>query len=120
MKRRRFLSATAALIFAAAAVGESVAHAFLERANPPVGGTVSAPAEIRLWFSEPLEPRFLRMQLANAAGQRIATGQAAIVGGNQLVVRVPRLGPGIYRVSWKIVSVDTHKTEGSFTFEVIR
>lgn len=120
MKRRRFLAAVAALIFTAAAAGEGAAHAFLERASPAVGGAVSAPSEIRLWFTEPIEPRFSRMQLANAAGQRIATSPPAVVDGNQLVLRVPRLGPGIYRVSWKIVSVDTHKTEGAFTFEVIR
>lgn len=115
---RRLLASAATLIIAAAAAGESGAHAFLERASPAVGSTVAAPSEIRLWFTESIEPRFSRMQLANASGQRIATAAAAVVGGSQLVLRVPRLRPGRYRVTWKVISVDTHQTEGSFTFEV--
>jgi methionine-rich copper-binding protein CopC len=31
---------------------------------------------------------------------------------------VSSLAPGIYRVVWRVVSVDTHVTEGDFTFEV--
>jgi methionine-rich copper-binding protein CopC len=33
-------------------------------------------------------------------------------------LRVPRLGPGRYRVTWHIVTVDTHPTEDAFEFEV--
>jgi methionine-rich copper-binding protein CopC len=28
------------------------------------------------------------------------------------------LAPGQYNVRWRVLSVDTHKTEGSFGFEV--
>jgi hypothetical protein len=28
------------------------------------------------------------------------------------------LTPGTYRVSWRVVSVDTHPTEGNFTFTI--
>jgi methionine-rich copper-binding protein CopC len=28
------------------------------------------------------------------------------------------LSPGTYRVHWHVLSVDTHKTEGSFSFRV--
>jgi hypothetical protein len=27
-------------------------------------------------------------------------------------------GPGTYRVNWHVLSVDTHTTEGNFTFTV--
>jgi methionine-rich copper-binding protein CopC len=35
-------------------------------------------------------------------------------------VQVPLnpLGPGTYRVKWRVLSVDTHVTEGDFTFRV--
>jgi methionine-rich copper-binding protein CopC len=33
-------------------------------------------------------------------------------------VSVPKLAAGRYRVAWRAVSVDTHVTEGDFTFEV--
>jgi len=31
---------------------------------------------------------------------------------------VPPLAPGRYRVKWHVLSVDTHVTEGDFTFTV--
>jgi methionine-rich copper-binding protein CopC len=36
------------------------------------------------------------------------------------VVHVPlkAIRPGTYRVTWRVLSVDTHTTEGSFTFKV--
>jgi len=37
----------------------------------------------------------------------------------RLVAAVPSaLAPGVYKVSWRVVSVDTHSTEGDYTFEV--
>jgi methionine-rich copper-binding protein CopC len=97
------------------------AHAFLDRAIPPVGGTVSvSPAEIRLFFSEAIEPRFSVIALASAGGRSIETGPAVVdaTDHTQLVLAVPLLTPGRYKVSWHIVSIDTHPTEGNFTFEI--
>jgi methionine-rich copper-binding protein CopC len=37
-----------------------------------------------------------------------------------LRVSLPPLEPGRYRVTWRVLSVDTHVTEGDFTFEVAR
>lgn len=92
------------------------AHATLERASPPVGASVAgSPGEVRLWFSEALEPRFSGAEVTGPSGR---VGGRATASGNQLVIGVPRLAPGSYRVHWHVLSVDTHKTEGSFTFEV--
>jgi methionine-rich copper-binding protein CopC len=33
-------------------------------------------------------------------------------------VPLKALRPGTYRVSWHAVSIDTHRTEGAFTFTV--
>jgi methionine-rich copper-binding protein CopC len=111
--RKLFVLVLLAAMFIAV---EAAAHAYLERSSPAAGAAGKAPAEIRLWFSERLEPRFSRARLAAADGSAIAA--SATVSGKQIVLRVPRLAPGTYRVTWSIVSVDTHKTEGSFSFEV--
>jgi len=37
-----------------------------------------------------------------------------------LHVSLPRLGAGTYKVVWRVVSVDTHVTNGNFTFRVVR
>ena len=36
-----------------------------------------------------------------------------------LQVSLPKLAPGQYRVVWRALSVDTHVTEGDFTFDVV-
>jgi copper resistance protein C len=100
---------------------DASAHAFLDRAVPSIGGTVpTAPKEIRLTFTEGVEPRFSGIELTTSDGRAIATGPAVLDPGDdkQLVLAVPPLAPGRYRVSWHVVSVDTHRTEGDYTFTV--
>jgi methionine-rich copper-binding protein CopC len=93
------------------------AHAFLDHANPRVGSTVrTAPHEVTLWFSQKLEPSFSSAQVRDASGARVDQGARAE--GMQIHVSVKPLPPGTYRVRWKVLSVDTHTTEGSFTFRV--
>jgi methionine-rich copper-binding protein CopC len=62
----------------------------------------------------------LGIELATSDGRSIAIGPAATAPGHdkQLVLVVPPLAPGRYRVSWHVVSVDTHRTEGEYTFTV--
>ena len=48
------LAIAGAFVFAAS---QAFAHAHLEKATPPVGGTVSPPTELRLEFSEGVEPK---------------------------------------------------------------
>ncbi|MEJ1978863.1 MAG: copper resistance protein CopC [Acetobacteraceae bacterium] len=35
-----------------------------------------------------------------------------------LVLGLPALPPGLYKVIWHATSVDTHRTEGSYSFTV--
>lgn len=97
---------------------QAYAHAFLDHASPLVGSTVrAAPREVVLWFTETIEPAFSRVTVQNASGARVDRGKAR-ASGNQLRVSLGALGPGTYRVVWRVVSVDTHATEGDFTFRV--
>ncbi len=95
------------------------AHAFLDHASPLVGSTVSAPPrQVRLWFTQALEPRFSAAQLRSSGGAVLATAHVDPGDPRQLVIPAPALAPGKYKVDWKVLSVDTHRTEGSFAFEV--
>jgi methionine-rich copper-binding protein CopC len=99
----------------------ALSHAFLSEAVPLVGGTVPAPPkEIRLTFTEAIEPSFSGIDLTTGDGRAIATGPAVVDPGNdrQLVLALPTLVPGRYRVRWHVVSVDTHRTEGEYSFTV--
>jgi len=105
------------LISAGAAWG----HAFLERAEPRVGSTVrTAPSQVRVWFTENLEPAFSTLEVWNQDGKRVDGGTAAVSPASPTMLQVPikALGPGTYRVKWRVLSVDTHVTEGAFTFRV--
>src|SRR5438132_820682 len=118
---RRFLLHFVAMVAIGMAAMTALAHAFLDQAVPPVDGTVaSSPKEIRLTFSEGVEPRFSGIELATSDGRAIATGPATPDPGDnkQLVLALPPLAPGRYKVSWHVVSVDTHRTEGAYTFAV--
>jgi methionine-rich copper-binding protein CopC len=98
------------------------AHAFLEHSDPPVGGKVhSAPATVRIWFTEAIEPRFSSIQVFDATGKRVNKKDTHSDPSNRslLEVSLPRLGPGSYKVVWCVISVDTHRTNGDFTFQIL-
>jgi len=100
------------------ATGEATAHASLDRAEPRVGNTVAAaPREVTLWFTQKLEPAFSTITVTNPAGQRVDTGKPR-VNGNQMAVSLRAAGAGTYRVNWRVLSVDTHTTDGNFSFQV--
>lgn len=94
------------------------AHARLDRAEPAVGSTVqSPPKEIVLTFTENLESAFSSIQVVNARGESMNAGKAS-ASGNRMRVPVKALAPGRYTVKWRVLSVDTHRTDGTFSFEV--
>jgi methionine-rich copper-binding protein CopC len=98
------------------------AHAFLDHASPAVGSAVpAAPPAVTLWFTQDLEPAFSSVTVTNQAGQRVDLGNVQVPQGApaQLQVGVRPLAAGTYTVSWHVVSVDTHPTQGSFTFEIL-
>jgi methionine-rich copper-binding protein CopC len=97
---------------------EARAHAFLDHAEPRVGNTVaSAPHEVTLYFTQKLEPAFSTITVTNAAGQRVDSGKTR-VSGSQMSVSLKAGGSGTYHVNWRVLSVDTHTTDGNFTFQV--
>ena len=118
--RTNILKASAALAFALAAT-QAFAHAQLEKATPPVGGTVASASEIRLEFSEGVEPRFTGLTLTGPGGASVPLGTPKVEAGDQKVLIVPiakALAAGDYTVRWHAVSVDTHHTQGTFSFTV--
>ena len=111
------------LLAVACALGVSSAgaHAFLDHAMPAVGSAVhGSPAQLKLWFTQRLEPAFSTVQVFDRGGKRVDKGDPQVdqADATRLVVSLPQLAPGTYRVTWRVLSVDTHVTEGDFTFDV--
>ena len=113
-----------ALVAGAVAIGTvsgAQSHAFLDHASPAVGSSVpTAPALVTLWFTQDLEPAFSEVTVTNEGGQRVDLGNARVPPGSpaELQIGLKPLPRGTYLVSWYVVSVDTHPTEGTFIFEV--
>jgi methionine-rich copper-binding protein CopC len=109
----------AALI--AASPSAALAHAMLDHAMPPVGSSqATAPREVVLTFTEDLEPAFSTIEVRSESGASVSSGKAQVDGKQRTQLRVPLkpLGPGSYKVVWRVLSVDTHRTQGDFTFRV--
>jgi len=104
-----------------AGIGAAHPHAFLDHASPAVGSTVHAPpAEVRIQFTEELEPAFSTAHVEDAAGATVSASEARVDEGarNILIVPLNPLGAGRYKVIWRVLSVDTHVTNGEFRFTV--
>jgi copper resistance protein C len=100
----------------------SWAHAFVDHAEPPVGSQIhSAPIEVKIWFTEKLEPALSKIQVFDISGQEVDKRDVKVDQSNAtlMTVSLPALKPGKYKVVWRAVSVDTHVTTGNFMFELV-
>ena len=110
--------ALAVLLIAPAAVR---AHAFLDHSDPAVGSTLSTPpAVMHLWFTQELEPAFSSVTVTDKSGATVNDGPATVDPSNrsEFDVKLKPLTAGTYKVKWHALSVDTHTTEGDYTFSV--
>lgn len=97
------------------------AHAFLDHAIPAVGSSLQrVPAIVSLWFTQELEPAFSTVSVVDQSGARVDAADAAVDAKDATLLHasLQPLPPGTYKVIWRVVSVDTHATEGTFTFRV--
>jgi copper resistance protein C len=96
----------------------ALAHASLDRASPVVGSTVAtAPKEVVLFFTGKIEPAFSSIEVRNDKGAAVQAGKAS-ASGTQMRVPLKPLPAGSYKVIWQVLSVDSHRTQGDFTFRV--
>jgi hypothetical protein len=107
--------------FALAPLTNAQAHAFLDHTAPRVGAVVkAAPAALRLTFTQAVEVPFCRVSVTGPPG----FGGAGAVHSTPsqpatltVDLRSPA-PPGAYVVHWRVLSVDTHVTEGDFSYQV--
>ena len=97
------------------------AHAFPLRSDPRVGSTVQAtPPKVTIWFDSEIEGAFSKIEVYDSAQKRVDKDDPQVDPSTRtrLDVTVPPLPAGKYEVRWTVLSVDTHVTEGKFTFTV--
>ncbi|MDR6915783.1 methionine-rich copper-binding protein CopC [Pseudomonas sp. 3296] len=111
---------TTALLGSLLAASSAWAHAHLKGQTPAADSTVSAPAELRLEFSEGVEATFTKVTLTKD-GAAVPVKSLATEGSDKKTLVVTPAAPltaGTYKVEWHAVSVDTHKSEGAYSFKV--
>ena len=109
------------VVIALVSIGRTAAaHSFPEQEDPSAGATVPAtPAQVTIKYDAPIEKLFDSLQVLDAAGQDKAAGAPqGSADGHELSVPVAPLSPGEYTVKWRVVGIDTHHTEGSYSFSV--
>jgi methionine-rich copper-binding protein CopC len=111
------------LLIFVASLATLEAHAFLERADPAVGSSVQmSPSEVRIRFTENIEPAVSSIQVFDASGKEVDKRDLRLDRSDHALLHISLspLGVGTYKVAWRVVSVDTHVTNGNFTFRVVR
>ncbi|HVW70050.1 MAG TPA: copper resistance CopC family protein [Steroidobacteraceae bacterium] len=94
-----------------------LAHAHLKTAVPADGATVNAaPPQVVLNFSEPAHLTACWLQKEDGPKQKIA--DLPTTPSARITVPLPRLEPGVYVLSWRVVGDDTHIVPGRIRFTV--
>ena len=96
-------------------------HAILQRTEPLIESKLKrSPDEVKLYFTERLEPRYSSLRVLNAEGQQVDRRDSRVDRANPALLRatLPALPAGIYTVLWRVLSIDADVTEGSFTFRI--
>lgn len=118
---RHTLATALAVIAIVAYQSFAHSHTFPIRSEPRVGWTIATPpSKVTIWFDGELEPAFSAITVYNSAKQRVDKGDSHVrpADASVLEVDLAPLGPGTYRVYWKVLAKDTHVTEGDFSFVV--
>ena len=79
-----------------------------------------APDEVKLYFTERLEPAYSRLRVLDARNTQVDRGDSRVDTANPALLRatLPPLASGTYKVIWRVLSIDADITEGAFSFRI--
>jgi copper resistance protein C len=106
---------------------QAVAHPKLIVSTPAPNSTVAAPSSVALTFNEALLPQLSGVEIALTA-KSANSGRLTPISGTRVALEADQktltvtitdpLRTGDYEVLWHVVSVDTHRIQGTFSFSV--
>ena len=119
MHRTRWVVGLIVLVAATVLPATAMAHADLASATPAEDAELDeAPDEVRLTFTEELDPDGSAFDVTDAAGNEVGRGEVDldVADRNVLAGHVTISDPGLHTVAWSVISSDGHEASGSYTF----
>jgi len=110
-----------AVVLGGAVAPLALAHAVLLGAEPSENAIVeSAPKQVRLFFSEPIDPELFALEVYDANQHRADLGDAHVTSEDRATLQtsLPDLPDGTYVVVWRVLSPDSHVANGAHRFSV--
>ncbi|MCL4559829.1 MAG: copper resistance protein CopC [Chloroflexi bacterium] len=95
----------------------------IKTANPAVNAILKeAPFEVRLVFTDEISPDGSSIHVSDANGKKVDLGNSGLDLNDPdhvtLVVKLPVLPTGVYRVDWEIKLIDGDSTVGDYFFGI--
>ena len=106
---------TGSVFFVLAAT--AYAHAHLTAAGPAEGSAGKAPQQVVLTFSEAARVTSMTLQREGQEPHKLTPLPAEVAA--RISVPLPRLSPGKYTLSWRVVGDDGHIVPGALHFTVV-
>ncbi|RJE88849.1 hypothetical protein D3P07_12830 [Paenibacillus sp. 1011MAR3C5] len=118
MMKKRYSLLAILLVVWACLPGFVSAHAYIYQSSPLANAVLdSSPSQIKLTFTEKIDTKMSSISLENSAGGEVK-GTLSSDGDQTLILTIPKLEQGVYKVKWQVLSLDTHVTDGSFQFSI--
>jgi copper resistance protein C len=115
---RRYVGPAAAFLLA---WSQALAHPSVVGSIPKNGEVLAgAPRTLRIVFNEPVESGFTSVKLVDSAGRGVAGEymRPDPVDAKTIIVELPTLAAGAYKVHWSAAGRDGHRVKGELTFSV--
>ena len=123
MSRKQLITLVIGLFSLLTPITRTQAHAFIVRAEPRVGSKMKkTPTGVRIWFSEPVQAASSSIKVFDDHGKQVDKKNTHVDRDNHALLDVSLVSglmPSIYRVIWRVMSVDTHATNGDFRFQIV-
>ena len=116
---KKILNASA-LVALMVGASTAFAHAHLEQATPAADSSASDVKVLRLQFSEGVEQAFTKVAVSHDGAPVALSSVKTEPADKKVLIVMPEqpLASGQYEVKWNAVSVDTHKSNGEYSFTV--
>lgn len=101
-------------------IAPASAHTILKDSDPAAGSKLAQiPSSVKLDFNEAIGTQFATVSVMSPEGKQTVNNGATVTGSTVTAALDPTTVPGIYAVSYRVVSADGHPVTGQFKFELV-